>query len=296
MRKESPIARKVPRALSASIRKKSESIRSASRLLDELGREVDATVGKNLDVMQIDAAWGLLHRMYERATGHAAACLALLKRQRFAAAEALCRTLVESSVNLYYCSVGDSIGTILAYFKDHIEIERKQNRSWRSDVSSSALEEQEKLVHFAHIDHKAAVLDSYERALQMVFQQMGYQYSAASLWPSIFDRFKAIGKEINYRTVYAALCSQAHSDPEDLLNDFMQNLSAVPGAAEAQRAENENFSVFIFLTSLALLVESSARYLVKYTPDASRVLMGLEAQAKRAASQATGMLQDKKAK
>jgi hypothetical protein len=291
MRKESPIARKIPRALSASIRKKSESIRSASRLLDELGREVDATVGKNLDVMQMEAAWGLLHRMYERATGHAAACLALLEQQRFAAAEALCRTLVESSVNLYYC-----IGTILAYFKDHIEIERKQNRSWRSDVSSSALEEQEKLVHFAHIDHKAAVLDSYERALQTVFQQMGYQYSAASLWPSIFDRFKAIGKEINYRTVYAALCSQAHSYPEDLLNDFMQNLSAVPGAAEAQRAENENFSVFIFLTSLALLVESSARYLVKYTPDASRVLMDLEAQAKRAASQATGMLQDKKAK
>src|SRR5438477_12019705 len=115
MRKRSPIARKVPGALSASIRTQSESIRSASRLLDELGHEVDATVGKNLDVMQIDAAWGLLHRMYERATGHASACLALLEQQRFAAAEALCRTLVESSVNLYYCSVGDSIGTILAY-------------------------------------------------------------------------------------------------------------------------------------------------------------------------------------
>ena len=247
--------------------------------------------------MQMDPSWGLLQRMYERAVGHAGACLVLLTNQRYAAAEALCRTLVESSVNLYYCSVGNSIGTILSFFKNHIEIERKQNRSWRSEVSSSALVEQEKLVHFAHIDHKDGVLESYERALQVIFQQIGYQYSEGSdIWPSIFDRFKAIGKETDYRTVYAALWSQAHSDPEDLLNEFMQRMSAVPGAAEAQRAENENFSVFIFLTSLALLIESSAMYLAKYTPDANHVLMDLEERAKRAASRSTGMLKDKKAK
>jgi hypothetical protein len=68
-----------------------------------------------------DSSWGLLHRMYERAAGHAAACLVLLDNQRFAAADALCRTLVEPSVNLYYCSEGDSIDTILSYFKNQIE-------------------------------------------------------------------------------------------------------------------------------------------------------------------------------
>lgn len=288
---------KPPRALSEPLANRRDSIRLGALLLEKLDRQVNATLGKSLSVMQMDPSWGLLQRMYERAVGHAGACLVLLTNQRYAAAEALCRTLVESSVNLYYCSVGDSIGTILSYFKNHIETERKQNRSWHSEVSRSALEDQEKSVHFAHIDHKDGVLDSYERALMDVFQKIGYLYAEASdLWPSIFDRFKAIGKEIDYRTVYAALCSQAHSDPEDLLNEFMQRIFAVTGAAEAQRAENENFSVFIFLTSLALLIESSAMYLAKYTPDATCVLMGLEERAKSGASRSTGILKDKKAK
>jgi hypothetical protein len=294
---ESEMTSKPPRALSEPIAKRSDSIRLAARLLEKLERQVDVTLGKSLSVMQMDPSWGLLQRMYERAVRHAGACLVLLTNQRYAAAEALCRTLVESSVNLYYCSVGDSIGTILSYFKDHIQTERKQNRAWREEVSKPALSEQEKAVHFEHIDHKDGVLASYERALQVIFQQIGYQHSVGSdVWPSIFDRFKAIGKEIDYRTVYAALCSQAHSDPEDLLNEFMQRMSAVPGAAEAQRAENENFSVFIVLTSLALLIESSAMYLAKYTPDANHVLTDLEARAKTAASQSTGMLKNKRAK
>src|ERR1700690_3901937 len=112
---------KPPRALSEPIANRRDSIRLAALLLEKLERQVNVTLGKSLSTMQTDPSWGLLQRMYERAVGHAGACLVLLSDQRYAAAEALCRTLVESSVNLYYCSMADSIGTLLSYFKNHIE-------------------------------------------------------------------------------------------------------------------------------------------------------------------------------
>lgn len=249
------------------------SIRSAFTLFEDLGREVDATLRRNIEVLTTDYSCGILHRIYEKAARHAQGCLVLVADQNFAATEALCRTLVESSVNLYYCSEDDSTGKILSYFKDHIETERKQNRAWRSAVSKSTMTDLEKSVHFERIDHKDAVYAAYEQFLQEAFGQIGYSYlDSTHTWPTIFDRFKAIGKDIDYRTIYAALCSQAHNDPEDLLNEWIHSVSTDPQAREGQKAKNENFAVFMLLASLGLLIESVAVYLRKYEPHGTRIL------------------------
>lgn len=203
--------------------------------------------------------------MNGRAMEQAAACLVLYSHGYYAPAEALCRTVVEASVNLYYCSLGDSCARVMSYFRSHIETERKQNKSWQSSVRDSSYPEGAKAIHEQRIRNKDEALATYEAVLTEAFAQIGLHYSQASKeWPSIFDRFKAINKEVDYRTVYAALCSQAHNDAEDLLNDFVHGVRQIEGAHDQQAFENKNFALYMVLTALAFLMEATVIYLAKF--------------------------------
>lgn len=240
-------------------------VRRLVELFDRLQLELGNAVQPNVDKLQQESSWGLLHAMCARAIEQQAACLALYSHSYYAPAEALCRTVVEASVNLYYCSIGDSTSHMLTYFRSHIEMERKQNKQWQSSVNSSQYPETAKHSHRVRIATKERALSSYESILVEAFSQIGVHYSAAGKeWPSVFDRFKIIGKEVAYRTVYAALCSQAHNDAEDLLNDFVQGVTQVKGADRMQAAENKNFSLYMVTMALEFLVEATVVYLAKF--------------------------------
>lgn len=234
-------------------------------LYRQLQEELSSALENNISKLELEPSWALLHAMSGRAMEQQAACIALYSHGYYAPAEALCRTVIEASVNLYYCSLGDSCSLILTYFRSHIETERKQNKSWQASVNSSAYPMEAKRDHLLRITNKEDALNKYEHVLTEAFSQIGLSYSlAAKEWPSIFDRFKAINKEVGYRTVYAALCSQAHNDAEDLLNDFVHSVCQVEGAHKTQAAENKNFSLYMVLMGLAYLTEATVIYLAKY--------------------------------
>lgn len=235
------------------------------KLYDRLRLELNSALVENLGKLEGEVSWALLHAMNGRAMEQQAACVVLYANHYYAPAEALCRTVVEASVNLYYCSLGDSCSLVLSYFRSHIETERKQNRNWQSSVNASKYPEAAKDTHRQRIKSKGEALLGYEHVLQEAFSQIGIKYSAVNKeWPSIFDRFKAINKEVDYRTVYIALCSQAHNDAEDLLNDFVHGVQQIEGAHEMQASENQNFSLYMVLTALAFLAEATVVYLAKY--------------------------------
>lgn len=235
-------------------------------LYDKLRAWIIRSVEPDLVQLQRDNAWGLLHAMSGRVIEQQAACISLYSHGYFAPAEALCRTVVEGAVNLYYCSLGDSCKLVLTYFRSYIETERKQSKQWLSSVNASTHEEEAKQSHRDRITGKEEALGAYERVLTEAFAQIGEHYAQAGKeWPSVFDRFRAIGKETAYRTVYAALCSQAHNDAEDLLNDFVHGVTQVPGAHEAQSKENKNFALYMVLTAFSLLAEAAAMYLAKFS-------------------------------
>lgn len=239
-------------------------------LYDKLRSTLSDALQRNLSKLEQEASWALLHAMNGRAMEQQAACIALYSHGYFAPAEALCRTVVEASINLYYCSLGNSCSLILSYFRSYIETERKQNKNWQASVNSSSYPEAAKHDHRRRIQSKEQVLSGYEEVLTEAFSQVGLNYATASKeWPSVFERFKAINKEVAYRTVYAALCSQAHNDAEDLLNDFVHGVRQIDGAHEMQAFENKNFSLYMVVTALAFLTESTLIYLAKYNLDAN---------------------------
>jgi hypothetical protein len=263
-------------------------VHTAVQLFKALDAEVAMLIQRNIGFLEQEPAWGLLDSMQKRAKSHTAACIVLISNSHFASAEALCRTAIESTVNLYYCSGGDSVETVLSYFKSYVVTERKQNQLWRTSILGSEWPGDAKAHHLELIKDKDEVLGAYERILGETFCQVGFSYAKASeVWPSIFDRFKAINKEIDYRTIYAALCSQAHNDPEDLLNSFACEVTQVAGAGKAQEIENEGFAKYMVLVALAFLIESTAVYLAKYLSDSNEKLLPLLTSAWTAVDQVT---------
>lgn len=259
-------------------------LKTAVRLFDTAQMEYIRMLGERCEELDEKSSWTLLYKMQGRATGHVAACLVLASNGHFAAAEALSRTAMESALNLYYCSFGDTTAKLITYFKDHIITERKQNRTWGESVTNSSYGKEAKAVHADAISGKEKVLAVYERVLDETFQRIGYSYSQSNEpWPSVFDRFRLIGKEIDYRTFYAALCSQAHNDPEDLLNDFVLASMQVEGSRERQRKENESFARFMVINALKFWIEASAMHLAKYFDGVAQPFKALIQEARQAA-------------
>ena len=251
-------------------------LKIAVDLFEALQREVKGATERHINELDEAHAWALLQSMYLRSSAHTEACLALLSNEHFASAEALCRTVIESAVNLYYSSRGDSASNVLIYFKNYISTERGQNRNWRNSVANSKHPKSSKDTHFERIANKDLALNRYEYILTEAFGQIGIDYSKTSeSWPSIFDRFREIDKELEYRTVYAALCSQAHNDPEDLLNEFVHGVLQTPGMKEAQDFENKNFARYMVLVALAFHIESTGIYLAKFFPETNNRVLPL---------------------
>jgi uncharacterized protein DUF5677 len=230
----------------------------------------------NFKTLVNEPSWGLLHTMYKRALAHVEGCFVLFSHNYCSSAEALCRTAVESSINLYYCSLGNTEERTISYFKQYILDERKQNRLWLDAVNASKYPAAAKAYHRERIAEKEEALRKYERFLTRACGQLSLDYEKMKVsWPRLLDRFQSIGKEVAYRTVYSSLCSQARNDAEDLLNEFVAGAVQVEGIWEQHQRENIGFALFMILISVNTLIEGAAIYLAKYSLGSSKTLMPL---------------------
>lgn len=238
-----------------------------AQLLRDLRKTYDSTCASHMVALQIQPTWGMLTAMFETAFGHAEGCLVLFSHGHHASSEALCRTVIEASTNLYFCAVGNTEHKFASYFRHFLQEEREQNREWRTSAQASDLPKEIVRHHLERIDHKEVWLADREQFLLLCFEQIGVDFaSAGPAWPSVFDRFKHLGQELTSRTVYAALCSQAHFDAEDLLN------ALVAGSAEDRlqwaqhKVENEQFALYLVLLSLKALIDASHVALARFLP------------------------------
>lgn len=242
--------------------------------LEKLDELIESYCGGNVAKLVDEVAWPSMHEMYRRNYEYCCGVFGVFLIGQFPSCEALCRTAIEGSVNLHYVSLGDSMSKQIAYLKNHLATERKQNRSWQQSVENSSYPESAKADHLRRISNKDKALDHYESSLKISLALCNVNFdSVDSRWPSIFDRFKEIGEEVGYRTVYTALCSQAHNDAEDILNKIMARITEnVSGVDEAQWIEQYNFSLYLALTALGYHAMASAMYIAKFGIDATEII------------------------
>ncbi|HCE2478635.1 DUF5677 domain-containing protein [Vibrio parahaemolyticus] len=253
------------RALSQSIQL-NEPLYKALLYLEKSNELVEELCNKNQSELIKNVPWPTMHDMYRRNYEYCCGVISCFLIGQLQSSEALCRTAIEGAVNLHYVSLGDSMSKQIAYFKNHLVTERKQNRNWKESVEASGYPQDAKDHHLNKILEKEGSLTHYEEALRESLRLAGVDFDSVDIkWPSIFDRFKEIGDEVGYRTVYAALCSQAHNDAEDILNKIMSRvIDNISGMEEAQWIEQYNFSLYLLLTALDYHITASAMYIARF--------------------------------
>lgn len=232
--------------------------------LESTNEFVRASEKENLENISKKTYWPIMHDMYERSYEYVCGSLSLFIIEQLQSCEASCRTAIEGAVNLHYVSLEDSLGKIISYFKNHFEVELKQNINWKSAVDTSNVDESIKNYHRGLIANKNNALSDYEAVLKKAMLEQGVNidnYDAK--WPSAYDRFRLINDEIGYRTIYTALCSQSHNDPEDLLNQLLCRALNHDGFTSAKKAEQYFFSLYMVLQAIKYHVMASAMYLGK---------------------------------
>lgn len=251
-------------------------VANAAEIIELIGDAVHESATEHIERLQHIPVWSILHDMHKKCHEFTAAALATFLTAHIGSAEVLCRTSIEASVNLQYASCGDDIGNVLAYFRSYISTERVQNSAWKKSIERSEYPSNAKDHHLNLIKEKETSLDQYEEALRKSLSIINIDYdNHPGSWPSTFDRFHKIGKEVDYRTIYAALCSQSHNDPEDILNNLMSRIIDIKGYSESIEIEKYTFSLNMILTAIYFYAESSAMYLAKYEIPVTDTIMPL---------------------
>jgi hypothetical protein len=205
-----------------------------------------------------DPVWGLvlsaLWRVQEYAEGSIATSLVSLP-----AAEIASRTVVEGSINVQFILSGEPKQRLHSYFCAYLQQEEDQTKKWSTEIAvlRSADEADE---HCRGIAQKSKVIALQRRVVDQWFRELGVNTTKPMHWGNVFERFAAVGQAIEYRTTYAALCSQAHNDAEDLINSFVIQATGNQGALDSLRRETQAFSWFAVMLGLRHYARAAAAY------------------------------------
>ncbi len=192
----------------------------------------------------------LLRRLHNTTSG----ALTLVVLGRIQEAEILSRTIMESALTIQYALAQDTGPRLVKYFKIYVQTERDQIKKWKGELPGLNSESQSDHQH--RIDEKLSALDGYDAFIEHFSRTQPTGSVGPKTWPSTYDICVSLGKAIDYRTVYMAMCSQAHHDAEDILNDFIVGSSTdYEARSEQLEYETGNFSIFLLLCSLRYYLE-----------------------------------------
>lgn len=205
-----------------------------------------------------DPMWGLvlsaLWRVQEYAEGSIATSLVSLP-----AAEIASRTVVEGSINVQFILSGEPKQRLHSYFCAYLQQEEEQNKKWTTAIA--ALQPGDEVdEHDRGIAQKAKAIALQRSVVDQWFGEVGVNTTRPMHWPNVFERFNAVGQAIEYRTTYAALCSQVHNDAEDLINSFVIQATGNQAAIDSLRRETQAFSWFAVMLGLRHYARAAAAY------------------------------------
>ncbi len=150
-----------------------------------------------------EPTWGALFSMIDRVYEHESAALVSFFTGGWASMEVIVRSVIETSVTVMFVTQQDRAERLGAYVANYFEASRK------------ALD---RLGQTADAEKRREDLKFREDLMRNAHAQEGIPFDSKK-WPlSVFDRFKAVGMETEYRHIYYVLSSQAHNDAEALID------------------------------------------------------------------------------
>lgn len=169
------------------------------------------------------------------------------------------RAAIELSASVMYILEGDRRVRLLAYFDDYIAEGRRQVKQWREiivDVPVTARPE-----HYRAVALREQAIEAFSLIVEQI--RVNFDVDAhREVWPNIAGRFRAIGAVDHYRTVYARLSSQTHSDAEETLRYFGGVMSGSEELMEKMGIETVEYTRMMLLFAVSDFVKASALFTI----------------------------------
>jgi len=228
--------------------------------------EVDAELGiRGDELTKTESLWALLLSMLDRTFEYLEGSIVAYVTGSTGASEVISRTVVESAVNLAYILVDEEGGNRLTrYFSQYFETELEEIERWlklSEDMTGEA-----KSVHRSSALNKRVAINWLREHIDAALSQIGLPTTeqTSSKWPTVAKRFEALGLEVAYRTTYAALCSQTHSDAEDLLNYFVFKSIGNQDLLNKAALETVNFSRLMLYFAVQYYLIAAGCYSMRF--------------------------------
>ena len=209
-----------------------------------------------------DRVFALIRAMLERTSSHVFANIIATMTGSGFTVEAIARVIIEASVNVTYILKSDPPANLVRYLYSHVDKERKELEQWLRSLHE--LTGDELTYHQNRIATKERLLQDFEQITAQLAEDVGIQASQRA-WPSIAERFRAIGKEVEYRTVYASLCSQVHGDAEDIFNVHLVESMQMAGLAESMAMGNTMFQRTALRFSMIYFMQAVSAFAKVYS-------------------------------
>lgn len=210
-----------------------------------------------------EPTWAITRSMLDRVYDLMAGGFISLFSGAWASIEIVCRASIEATINVVYVLESDTSNRLSQYMTHYFEessksVDRYENLitttvgGGKADVSSAA--------------EARKTLAWRRETIEAIFRHEGIPFGVKG-WPKqIIERFKASGREFEYREIYANLSSQVHNDADALI-DFMifKSLEAhVPEASEKFGAEVFFWLRHFLYRCLEFYSEAAKLYATRY--------------------------------
>ncbi len=184
-------------------------------------------------------------------------------------AEILSRSTLEASLNvrfILHSPRAERPSRIAQYVNSFIAQEKKELSRWEQAVA--ALGENEQPAHLGAIAKKKEGIAAWTHVSASFYPvEILDPAIIQQPWPKIADRFTALGEDIHYRVLYAAMCSQAHNDAEDLLNEIFVRIANDPQIEDRMSKENVYFARNLTYRAAEFMLQAGIDYTSAYGMD-----------------------------
>jgi hypothetical protein len=212
--------------------------------------------------------WGIIIAMMQKVYDYADSTLLAFLSQQVSASEIIARTTVEAAINLMYILQAETEKRFLIYIADYYYREMREITQWEK-AAKRLSNVAERNVHMQAAQNKRETISE----IPNVFSELGnIKFPKAGVeFPSISKRFKSLGREIEYQTIFAALSTQVHNGPEDLINRFLAGAaSTIIGSDEFKilvELERVGFAKMLTLRAIGYYIEAIIACLNHYNLD-----------------------------
>lgn len=194
---------------------------------------------------------GFFINMIHRASNTLAGMVSLISTGHLQEAEVISRTLTESTLTIQYLLKNDSFKNLSHYIASYYVGEKRRNDIWKTVLGESDIHPHNRL-----IDDKVLVENTQKEICQNFIESSGSEWPLKPQSASIEKIFKTLDKEVEYRTVYRAMCGQSHHNQEDLINGLLYSLTANSEKEEKYKRKKHSFSIFICLWGMRYFLET----------------------------------------